>query len=90
NHIWKDVFCKQFTQPGKFPELNQNGHWVFNSFAAELTNIWYGRFAFIYKGMHVAQYNYFLEEMVRLRNIWLEKKLIACQNVGFVTQGWFN
>ncbi|KAG0140907.1 hypothetical protein CROQUDRAFT_68896 [Cronartium quercuum f. sp. fusiforme G11] len=90
SHSEQDAFCKQFTQPGNFPELKKDGHWVFNSSAAELTNIWYCKFAFICRGMHAVRYNYFLEEMVRLRNIWLEKKLMARKNVGFVTQGWFN
>ncbi|KAG0152535.1 hypothetical protein CROQUDRAFT_35184, partial [Cronartium quercuum f. sp. fusiforme G11] len=75
SHSEQDAFCKQFTQPGKFPELKKDGHWVFNSSAAELTNIWYGKFASICRGMHAVRYNYFLEEMVRLRNIWLEKKV---------------
>lgn len=74
-HSKTDTFCLQFTDPHLFPELQENGKWVFNASAAEMTNAWYGRFASIVRGMNVDRYNFFLEEMVRRRNIWTVKQL---------------
>ncbi|KAG0151353.1 hypothetical protein CROQUDRAFT_31798, partial [Cronartium quercuum f. sp. fusiforme G11] len=47
-----------------------NGKWVLNASAAELTNIWYGGLASICRKMQAIRVNYFLEDMVELRDEW--------------------
>lgn len=84
SHKASDCFCRQWTNPNNFPQLKKNGKWVFNSSAAELTNIWYGKFASICRNMTSVQFNFFLNEMVRLRNIWWCEKLDRRENVGYL------
>ncbi|EGG07061.1 uncharacterized protein MELLADRAFT_85963 [Melampsora larici-populina 98AG31] len=40
SHKESDQFCQEFTNPNKIPDLKKGGKWMFNSSAAELTNIW--------------------------------------------------
>lgn len=88
SHKESDLFCQNFTNPRKIPDLKNGDKWIFNSSAAELTNIWYGGFSSICRGIHAVRYNFFLEVMVRLRNEWLSEKLKAQKDVNFVTKGW--
>jgi len=53
----------------------ENGKWVFNSSAAEQTNAWIGGFLAIVREMRVERYNFFLDEMIRRRNIWIVEEL---------------
>ncbi|KAH9817679.1 hypothetical protein DFH28DRAFT_962667 [Melampsora americana] len=75
SHADTDQFCKMFTDPHLFPDIQEDGRWIFNASAAELTNIWYGGFASMCRNMGSLMYNFFLEEMVELRNAWLTKRL---------------
>lgn len=84
SHASSDCFCREWTDPHIYPELKMNNKWVYNSSAAEITNIWYGGFASICRAMHSIQFQYFLNEMVRLRNIWLCKKLAKKDSIGHV------
>ncbi|KAI9610675.1 hypothetical protein H4Q26_006822 [Puccinia striiformis f. sp. tritici PST-130] len=69
SHKEDDCFCRQWTDPNLYPQLKKDGSWIFNSSAAEISNIWYGGFASICRNMTAVQYNFFLDEMVRLHNI---------------------
>lgn len=44
--------------------------WVFNSSAAEQANKWFRQFQPIVKEMPILRYNFFLDEMISLRNEW--------------------
>ncbi|POW07521.1 hypothetical protein PSHT_09902, partial [Puccinia striiformis] len=81
SHKEDDCFCRQWTDPNLYPQLKKDGSWIFNSSAAEIANIWYGGFASICRNMTAVQYNFFLDEMVRLHNIWLCAKLSQRPNV---------
>ncbi|EGG12467.1 uncharacterized protein MELLADRAFT_70606 [Melampsora larici-populina 98AG31] len=87
SHAESDQFCKLFTDPKLFPDIQENGQWIFNASAAELTNIWYGGFASMCRNMHSLRYNFFLEEMVYLRNMWLTKKLSKRPGMEFLGIG---
>lgn len=87
SHAGSDTFCQRFTDPKLFPDIQENGKWIFNASAAELTNIWYGGFASMCRNMHSIKYNFFLEEMVALRNEWLIKKLEKRATTEFVGNG---
>ncbi|KAH9808606.1 hypothetical protein DFH28DRAFT_1193006 [Melampsora americana] len=87
SHAESDEFCKRFTDPKLFPDIQKDGKWIFNASAAELTNIWYGGFASICRNMHSLVYNFFLEEMVYLRNTWLTKKLDKRPGMEFLGEG---
>ena len=85
NHKESDCFCRRWTDPNSFPQLKtQQGGWVFNSSAAELTNIWYGKFASICRNMSPVQYEFFLNEMVQLHNNWLCEKLEKRNDIGYL------
>ncbi|KAI9615124.1 hypothetical protein H4Q26_011664 [Puccinia striiformis f. sp. tritici PST-130] len=81
SHKEDDCFCRQWTDPNLYPQLKKDGSWIFNSSAAEIANIWYGGFASICRNMTAVQFNFFLDEMVRLHNIWLCAKLSQRPNV---------
>lgn len=87
SHAESDQFCKLFTDPKLFPDIQDAGKWIFNASAAELTNIWYGGFASMCRNMHSLAYNFFLEEMVYLRNAWLTKKLDKRKGMEFLGEG---
>lgn len=75
-HSLTDCFCQYWTNPNLFPELRTaDGHWVFNSSAGEVVNLWIGGFGPMCRNMHPAQYNFFMSEMFRLRNEWLLMKI---------------
>lgn len=53
-HSEGDVFCQAHCNPARFRELiNSEGKWVFNSSAAEQTNVWFGKFQNIVQDMPV-------------------------------------
>ncbi|POW08991.1 hypothetical protein PSTT_07137 [Puccinia striiformis] len=81
SHKEDDCFCRKWTDPNLYPQLKKDGSWIFNSSAAEMTNIWYGGFASICRNMTAVQYNFFLDEMVRLHNIWICERLSQRPNI---------
>jgi hypothetical protein len=48
--------------------MGTDGKWFFNTSIAEQTNIWLGAYHSMCREMLPAKYNFFLDEMVRLRN----------------------
>ncbi|KAH9824422.1 hypothetical protein DFH28DRAFT_879391 [Melampsora americana] len=85
SHSDKDCFCRSWTDPNIFPQLQDNqGKWRFNSSAAEVANIWYGAFASICRGMTSIEYHFFLNGMVRRRNNWLCAKLMKRPDVSWI------
>ncbi|EIW75906.1 hypothetical protein CONPUDRAFT_65267 [Coniophora puteana RWD-64-598 SS2] len=70
-HKTTDEFCQRYCNPADFPELqSEDGSgWWFNSSVAEQVNVWLGSFHAIVREMRPIRYNFFLDEMVRLRNI---------------------
>ncbi|EGG01440.1 uncharacterized protein MELLADRAFT_92190 [Melampsora larici-populina 98AG31] len=74
-HKASDDFCQHYTDPKRFPELQKDGNWVFNSSAAEMTNIWYGGFALLAQSMSAIRFNFMMEDMIERRNEWLIQRL---------------
>jgi hypothetical protein len=52
-----------------------NGKWRFNSSAAEQMNAWIGGFQAIVQNMREVRAQFFLDEMIRRRNIWVISEL---------------
>lgn len=64
-----------------YPELmNDDGQWYFNTSVAEQTNAWLGEYHSMCREMLPAKYDFFLDEMIRLRNIEVLRRL---QDVGY-------
>ena len=76
-HSENDVFCQENCNPAAYPELLRNGgqQWFFNLSVAEQTNAWIGGYNAICCEMGVERYNFFLDEMIRRRNIFTLTKL---------------
>lgn len=77
-HSEKDRFCQENCNPAAYPELLGEGQqqWYFNSSVAEQTNSWLGGYHAICREMTVHRYNFFLDEMIRRRNLITLDKLI--------------
>ncbi|KAJ7194926.1 hypothetical protein GGX14DRAFT_677641, partial [Mycena pura] len=77
-HDVKHTFCQENCNPVMFPELlDADGKWFFNTSIAEQTNVWLGGYHSICREMLPIKYNFFLDEMVRLRNEITVTKLEA-------------
>ncbi|KAJ7075798.1 hypothetical protein B0H15DRAFT_791429, partial [Mycena belliarum] len=74
-HKESDAFCIMNCSPAAFPELMDENKWIFNSSVAEQVNVWFGKYQPIVKEMPVLRYNFFLDEMISLRNDWMVRKL---------------
>lgn len=76
-HRETDTFCQMHCNPAAYPELQGEGNkaWYFNSSIAEQTNGWLGGYQAICREMHVDRYNFFLDEIVRRRNIMTKERL---------------
>ena len=76
-HSENDVFCQENCNPAAYPELLGDGmqQWFFNSPVAEQTNAWIGGYHAICCEMEVERYNFFLNKMIRQRNIFTLTKL---------------
>ena len=76
-HSEKDQFCRDNCDPAAYPELlGENGKaWYFNSSVAEQTNAWLGGYQSICREMTAHRFNFFLDEMIRHRNIMTKQKL---------------
>lgn len=48
--------------------MTEDGKWTFNSSAAEQGNVWFGGYATIIREMHQHRAQFFLDEMISLRN----------------------
>jgi len=61
-----------------YPELmNEKGDWYFNTSVSEQTNAWLGGYHSMCHEMLPAKFNFFLNEMIQLRNIEMLKTLEA-------------
>jgi hypothetical protein len=68
--------CNQYCNPVRWLLLcTQDNKWVFNSSAAEQTNVWFGGFHSIVCNMQADHYNLFLDEMILRRNRVTVKRL---------------
>src|ERR1700761_252055 len=69
-HKEGDVDCSRYCNPYIYPNLRtETGQWRFNSSAAEQTNAWFGGYQAIVQEMSAERYNFFLDEMIRRRNV---------------------
>ncbi|KAF7332740.1 hypothetical protein MKEN_00157500 [Mycena kentingensis (nom. inval.)] len=71
------AFCNEHCNPILFPEmLGDDGRsWYFNTSIAEQTNVWFGGYHSMCREMLPVKYNFFLDEMIRLRNLSTLAKL---------------
>ncbi len=68
-HKDTDDFCALNCNPAGYPELyNALNQWIFNSSAAEQANVWFGKFLPVVREMGELHYNFFLDEMILIRN----------------------
>lgn len=75
-HKEDDDYCGAFCNPAMFPFLMKDGKWRFNSSAAEMTNAWFGGFQSIVREMRKDRYEFFLDEMLKLRNRLIVQDLL--------------
>jgi hypothetical protein len=69
-------FCQEHCNPADYPELKgPDGKWFFNTSVAEQTNVWLGGYHSICREMLPVKYNFFLDEMICLRNQQIVAKL---------------
>ena len=78
-HVETDTFCQSNCNPALFPELlGENGRsWWFNTSIAEQTNVWLGGFHSICREMAVDMFDFFLDEMIMMRNRVTKAKLTS-------------
>ncbi|KAJ6479711.1 hypothetical protein C8R45DRAFT_1101158 [Mycena sanguinolenta] len=75
-HKETDVDCGRNCNPYLWSELRtDDGKWRFNSSAAEQTNTWFGGFQSMVREMQADRYDFFLDEMIRRRNVSIIKIL---------------
>jgi hypothetical protein len=75
-HAVTHQYCQLNCNPAKYPELmDEFGAWFFNTSVAEQTNAWLGGYHSICREMLPEKYNFFLDEMIRLRNIEVIRRL---------------
>lgn len=75
-HKEGDLVCQVHCNPANFPDLiNENGSWVYNSSAAEQANRWIKKFKNILREMDSLTFNFFLDEMIMLRNAFIVQGL---------------
>ncbi|KAJ7758979.1 hypothetical protein DFH07DRAFT_958123 [Mycena maculata] len=75
-HKISHTFCQEHCNPADHPELmGPDGKWFFNTSIAEQTNVWLGGYHSMCREMLPVRYNFFLDEMIRLRNRMVVVKL---------------
>ena len=69
-HKASDELCNTHCNPALFPDLYdiEAQKWVFNSSAAEQTNVWYGKFLPVVREMSQVHFNFFLDEMIKQKD----------------------
>ncbi|KDR71533.1 hypothetical protein GALMADRAFT_102508 [Galerina marginata CBS 339.88] len=69
-HAVTHEYCQRNCNPAMYPELmDALMAWFFNTSIAEQTNAWLGGYHSMCREMLPAKYDFFLDEMIRLRNI---------------------
>ena len=78
-HKASHTFCQEHCNPADYPEMMtpDGKKWYFNTSIAEQTNVWLGGYHSILREMSAVKYNFFLDEMIRLRNQIVVAKLAA-------------
>lgn len=77
-HKETDIHCQTYCNPANFPELmTSEDEWLFNSSAAEQVNVWFGAFQSIVREMTVERYNFYLDEVIAIRNRYIASLLSA-------------
>jgi hypothetical protein len=75
-HKVSHTFCQAHCNPADYPELmTPEGKWFFNTSIAEQTNVWLGGYHAMCREMLPVKYNFFLDEMIRLKNEVVVEKL---------------
>lgn len=76
-HAKTDDFCRENCNLALFPELmNDEGDgWFFNTSIAEQNNVWLGGYHAILQEMTAERFDFFLDEMIRLKNIKVMRRL---------------
>ncbi|KAF9001061.1 hypothetical protein BDZ89DRAFT_968722, partial [Hymenopellis radicata] len=68
-HKESDEFCNKHCNPALFPELlDEHGKLIFNTSVCEQTNVWYGGFVTMVRGMSLIHFTFFLDEAVIRHN----------------------
>ena len=69
-------YCQKNCNPYMYKELrDENGQWTFNTSVAEQTNAWLQGYHSMCREMLPARFDFFLDEMIRLKNIEVISKL---------------
>jgi hypothetical protein len=77
-HKVTHAFRQKHCNPAMYPELqDKKGDWYFNTLVAKQTNAWLGGYHFMCHKMLPVKFNFFLDEMIRLRNVEMLKRLAA-------------
>ncbi|KAJ3731347.1 hypothetical protein DFJ43DRAFT_1155581 [Lentinula guzmanii] len=75
-HKESDEFCQKHCNPAQWTELvGTDGEWIFNSSAAEQSNVWIGGYQAVLRDMLAHNFDFFLDEMIKQRNVILVAKL---------------
>jgi hypothetical protein len=82
-HSKNDTYCQENCNPADFPELVGEGGkgWYFNTSIAEQNNVWLGGFHSMCRKMTAVKFDFFLDEMIVMRN---RKTLARLQRRGAV------
>ncbi|KAK7022886.1 hypothetical protein VNI00_016873 [Paramarasmius palmivorus] len=69
--------CQENCNPAMYPELmtDDKTGWFFNTSIAEQTNLWLGGYQAICRELGAIKFNFFLDEMIRLRNAEIVRQL---------------
>ena len=69
-HAVTHQYCQLHCNPAQYPELmDASGKWFFNTSIAEQTNAWLGGYHSMCREMLPAKFDFFLDEMIHLRNL---------------------
>lgn len=75
-HKDTDKYCREHCNPRHYPELlDEFGKWFFNTSVAEQVNAWLQGYHSICREMLSVKFDFFLDEMIHLRNVELLKRL---------------
>lgn len=75
-HAVTHKYCQLNCNPAKYPELmDGSSAWFFNTSIAEQTNAWMAGYHSMCREMLPAKFDFFLDEMIRLRNIEIINRL---------------
>lgn len=77
-HKQSDDACSIHCNPYAFPQIRRDDDtWYFNSSIAEQTNVWMGGYHPVIREMTSLKYDFFLDEMIKEKNIMTLERLEA-------------